>query len=532
MIFNSYEFLVFFAAITSLFWFSKQVGENSSKFVLVFGSLFFYGWWKFEFLFLLLFSVAGNFIWGNYLRKKIEAGNSTVIATSFGVIANLGLLGYFKYAGFFASSTNFLFNATLPVPDIILPLAISFFTFQQIAYLVDTGRGESPPHSLLDYALFVTFFPQLIAGPIVHHKEMLPQFAKTLSNRFSIADLNIGLAIFSFGLFKKVILADNIAPFADKLFDAAANGYAPTFLEAWGGALAYSLQIYFDFSGYSDMAIGIGRTFGIKLPLNFFSPYKSTSIIDFWRRWHITLSRFLRDHIYIPLGGSRRGRRRRHFNLLLTMLLGGLWHGAGWTFVVWGGIHGVLLSINHGWRYLFRHKSNGVPVVPNIVKTTISVGATFFVVVIAWVFFRATSFDAALEILEGMSGSNGVVVPAKYLAFVQLPEEIRSYLGITVIDSHLQYFEGLKEVLWLAAGFFTVWFLPNTFQVMRRYRPALDPSLVAKGKAGMGFDSKANFAARKFLWRPSLAWASGIAVILFVSLMNFGGISPFIYFQF
>ena len=266
-----------------------------------------------------------------------------------GIGLNLGLLAWFKYANFLAASINNLAGTSLSFGDIVLPLAISFFTFQQIAFLVDAYRGLADEPNIGRYGLFVTFFPQLIAGPIVHHAEILPQYAQRDSIRLKADNLSIGLTIFAVGLFKKVVFADSMGAYADTVFQAAALGDTVSFVSAWAAAAAFSLEIYFDFSGYTDMAIGIARMFGVRLPLNFDSPYKSTSIIDFWRRWHITLSRFLRDYLYYPLGGNRNGTGRRYGNLMVVMLLGGLWHGAAWTFVFWGALHGLFrVRVSYG----------------------------------------------------------------------------------------------------------------------------------------------------------------------------------------
>lgn len=305
-------------------------------------------------------------------------------------------------------NVNYVFYLGFNYTNIILPLAISFFTFQQIAYLVDAYRGEAREYSFLHYSLFVTFFPQLIAGPIVHHKEMLPQFAKNSTYKFHFSNFNIGLTIFIIGLFKKVVLADSIAIYSTPVFASADAGNNITFFEAWGGAIAYSLQLYFDFSGYADMAIGLAKMFGINLPLNFNSPYKSVNIIEFWRRWHMTLSRFLKDYLYISLGGNRKG--SKNLNLLLTMLLGGLWHGASYNFVIWGGLHGIFLIVNHGWQQ-FRHKVlNHDLKKSSKAGTLFSIGFTFLSVTVAWVFFRAESLQGALLIIEGMAGVNGAIL--------------------------------------------------------------------------------------------------------------------------
>ena len=304
MLFNSIEFILFFLPITLIIFFTIGILEYQRLAVLwlVSASLFFYGWWNPSYLWLLIFSMVFNYRMGVFL----SAGKKSKALLAAGIAVNLGFMAYFKYTNFIVDNINLLVGGSYNVSYIILPLAISFFTFQQIAYLVDAYRNETREYSFLHYSLFVTFFPQLIAGPIVHHKEMLPQFEKRATYSLNLLNINKGLTIFIIGLFKKVVLADSIADYATPVFDAADAGLTISFFEAWGGAFAYSLQLYFDFSGYADMAIGIAFLFGISLPLNFSSPYKSKSIIDFWRRWHMTLSRFLKDYLYIPLGGSRK----------------------------------------------------------------------------------------------------------------------------------------------------------------------------------------------------------------------------------
>jgi len=357
MLFNSYQFIFLFLPVTLLVFF--LIGNKGHHRIalswLVGASLFFYAWWNPAYLGLLLFSLLFNYACGVALSNKSEqAQNSNRLLLFAGVAINLLLLGYYKYANFFIDNINAFSESNWHLNTIILPLAISFFTFQQVAYLVDAYRGETKEYNFLHYALFVTFFPQLIAGPIVHHKEMLPQFAKEETYRLNKQHLAIGLTIFIIGLFKKVVIADTFAGYATPIFLGAESGETLTFFQAWEGAIAYTLQLYFDFSGYSDMAIGLARMFGIKLPLNFNAPYQACNIIDFWRRWHITLSRFLRDYLYFSLGGNRKGEFRRYINLFLTMLLGGLWHGAGWTYIAWGGLHGSYLVINHIWQKIWR----------------------------------------------------------------------------------------------------------------------------------------------------------------------------------
>ncbi|HEX5006788.1 MAG TPA: MBOAT family protein, partial [Hyphomonadaceae bacterium] len=320
------------------------------------------------------------------------------------ITVDLGLLAYFKYANFFMGTVKTLTGWGPGPLDVILPIGISFYTFTQIAYLVDSYKGEVRERSFSSYVLFVTFFPHLIAGPVLHHKEMMPQFANPETYRFNWLKITLGALLFAIGLWKKVVFADTVAPWANDVFNAADQGANPEFWTAWGGALAYTLQIYFDFSGYSDMAVGLGLMFGITLPINFNSPYRSLSIVDFWRRWHMTLSRFLRDYLYIPLGGNRHGDVARYRNLFLTMLLGGLWHGASWLFVAWGALHGLYLIVAHLWSGagLKLRTFVGERAAPFAGWTL-----TLLAVIVAWVFFRATTLGGANNILAGMSGMNG-----------------------------------------------------------------------------------------------------------------------------
>ena len=349
-------------------------------------SIFFYGWWNPAFLPLLGVSIVFNYGMGRLLGSPRRSRGLLVLA----IAANLGALAYFKYANLFLSSFASLTGIAAPVLDVLLPIGISFYTFTQIAYLVDTYKAGRAEKSFSAYVLFVTFFPHLIAGPVLHHSEMMPQFLRD-QRRVPSALILEGLLLFACGLAKKVLIADSVAPAANRVF-MFAEGNTLGMLDSWFGALAYTVQIYFDFSGYSDMAIGLGLLFGIRLPLNFNSPYQSTSIVDFWRRWHMTLSRFLRDYLYVPLGGNRHGPTRRQVNLMLTMLLGGLWHGAAWTFVAWGGLHGMYLQINHAWRAM------RLPALPKPIAWAL----TFLAVVVAWTVFRAESFGGFLRMLEGM----------------------------------------------------------------------------------------------------------------------------------
>lgn len=470
MLFNSWEFIFLFLPLTLAVFFQIQ-GRGYHRVAiawLVLASLFFYGWWNPYYLKLIIFSILFNYLTGVYLSREGKRIYRQLVLI-FGLAVNLALIGYFKYANFFVSSVNDLVGTNFTLNKIILPLAISFFTFQQITYLVDSYRGETKDYSFLNYCLFVTFFPQLIAGPIVHHQEVMPQFADRATYRFERENLAVGLTIFCLGLFKKVVFADTIAGYATPVFNAAAQDVSVTLFSAWGGALAYSLQLYFDFSGYSDMAIGAARMFGIKLPLNFNSPYKATSIIDFWRRWHITLSRFLRDYLYIPLGGSRQGKLRRNINLMITMLLGGLWHGAGWTFILWGGLHGIYLVINHQWHSLQKFFGQN-PYKLSWWRQALGVLVTFIAVVVGWVLFRAENLNAALVMLEGMSGKHGISLPAE-LAGLSSLQTYFANIGVVISferDSDLTITYLLSGLLLAIA-----WFTPNTQQWLAKYQPAL-----------------------------------------------------------
>src|SRR3954453_7996102 len=395
MLFSSYAFLFqFLPAVALGFAAARRWTPRCGILVLAFASLIFYGAWKPVYLLLLLASIGLNF----WLGLKMEDLARRRGIGTLGVALNLAALCYFKYTNFLFDSFTALTGAPLPLLNVMLPLGISFFTFQQIAYLVDVMRGARVVIDIVSYTLFVSFFPHLIAGPLVHHAEMIPQFKRGRSGRSAVLAAR-GLAMFAAGLFKKVVIADNLAQFVTPVFAHLDAGGGVTTPWAWLATLAYTLQIYFDFSGYSDMAVGLALMFGIRLPVNFRSPYKAASIIEFWRRWHITLSRFLRDYLYIPLGGNRLGESRRYVNLLLTMLLGGLWHGAAWNFVIWGGLHGLYLCINHLW-----HRRRGDGGQASMPAKALCWAVTFFAVVIAWVFFRAKTAAGAWQMLGSLFG--------------------------------------------------------------------------------------------------------------------------------
>jgi alginate O-acetyltransferase complex protein AlgI len=401
MLFNSYPFIFLFLPVALFGYFALgRLGNLAPVIWLALASLAFYAVSNWQFVALLLASIAFNYVIGWLLIVRRLRGGPRFAALAAGVAGDLLVLGYFKYAGFLAANLNAIFSTGLSV-NVLLPVGISFYTFTQIAFLVDAYRGNVARYALPHYALFVTYFPHLIAGPILHHKDMIPQFEAAESKSPNPHLILCGLMIFAIGLFKKTGLADGIQPLVALAFGPA----APSFDQAWIGALAYTFQLYFDFSGYSDMAIGISLMFGIFLPLNFNSPYKATSIIDFWRRWHMTLSQFLRDYLYIPLGGNRHGRLLRYVNLMITMVLGGLWHGAAWTFVAWGALHGVYLCINHAWNHF------GPAIAPRFARA-VDIAAfvlTFLAVVVAWVFFRANDMTSALYILSKMADPSQII---------------------------------------------------------------------------------------------------------------------------
>ena len=485
MLFNSHVFLFAFLPIVLVVagLLARWGRADRVPIWLLAASLFFYAHWDRELLVLLLGSIAFNWAVGLAVTSPVADLRQRRLLLGLGVAANLLLLAQCKYARFFTQAVNQATGSDLPLPAVILPLAISFFTFQQIAFLVDAFRGEAGRPRLQDYTLFVCFFPQLVAGPIVTHRELLPQLRRRDLGP-TASRLAPGLTLFLAGLVKKVLIADVLAPQADPIFAAAAAGEAVSSLDAWGAALAYTFQLYFDFSGYSDMAIGLALMVGITLPWNFDSPYKAESIIDFWRRWHMTLSRFLRNYLYIPLGGSRRGAARRYRNLMLTMLLGGLWHGAGWNFVLWGGLHGSYLMLNHGWRALRARRgwadADGCPAP---LRRFAARALTFLAVLVAWVFFRAETPEAAAGMLTAMAG-----------------------LGAGAEAS-------LSADTWaaLAALLASVWLLPNSQQ-------------------WLGLDRGAPSAW--LAWRPNAGWACALGLAALAAVLSLFENTEFIYFRF
>ena len=422
---------------------------------LTMASLFFYGFWRAEYLVLICVSILVNWLFGIWIRRRLDHSK---VPLFLGIIFNLLFIGFFKYFDFLLGNVNAVTGANFNSWDIILPLGISFFTFQQIAYLVDTSKGLTNTTSLLEYSFFVSFFPQLIAGPIVHHRHILPAVRSGRAFLIDSEGVLKGLHAFSTGFAKKVIIADSLAIAASGIFDSADAGHAISTHDAILGTLSYTFQIYFDFSGYTDMAIGLGLMFGVKLPKNFDSPYKATSVIDFWRRWHITLSEFLRDYVYIPLGGNRKGLRRRHFNLLTTMFIGGLWHGASWPFVCWGALHGVFLIINHGVRRIIPSREGaGTPVVVSILGFV----TTFTFVSLAWVPFRAVTWSGMMRVYEGIFPFLGQdpVDPAR----VFNPDLAKYPVEFTVESMNLTAWA------WVCTAGMIAFLLPNTWTLLERF---------------------------------------------------------------
>jgi D-alanyl-lipoteichoic acid acyltransferase DltB (MBOAT superfamily) len=485
MLFTSPEFVFAFLPLTFLgFWLLSAINQTAAIVWVTAASLYFYAFWEVSYLWLLVPSIGLNYLAGVAIGRL--GGRRRWLMAAAAIVGNLGVLAYFKYTAFLMVNASWALGLELDVPSIALPLGVSFITFQKIAYIVDVYQGKVRYQEPLRFALFVSFFPQLIAGPIAHHGEILPQLRERLGVQAS--NVAAGMSLFAVGLFKKVIVADGVAGIADAGFRATAAGGHLTFEAGWASALAYTCQIYFDFSGYSDMACGLGLMFGIRLPVNFMSPYKAASIIDFWRRWHITLSRFLRDYLYIPLGGNRKGAGRRWLNLWITMTLGGLWHGAGWTFVIWGAYHGTLLMLNHAFRSIVP-----APTRPSPVRSAASVLVTFVAVAFGWVMFRAESVSSALLMMKSMLAIGSTTAPATVML-------------------------GWTEWVQISVAVAAVWLLPNSMQIFRSVTPALgDIPPLRPAWAG---------------WRPSAAWAVAMACAVAMTMLPNRAPLAFLYFQF
>jgi alginate O-acetyltransferase complex protein AlgI len=490
MLFNSFDFIFLFLPVT-LAAFAAAVRLHSCSvavLVLLVASYVFYGYGDHFAVLLLAGSTAFNYVIGQAIARgtRRREGRLSRLLLGIGVCGDIALLAYFKYASFLVTNLDQLTGAQWPIPMIALPIGISFYTFTQIAFLVDTFCGRSATLRATDYSLFVAYFPHLVAGPIIHHAQTIPQFQRMARDAWDATDVAVGLSILTIGLFKKLVIADSVAPFADAVFGRA-EVEPVAMIDSWVGAFAYSFQIYFDFSGYSDMAVGLSLLFGVRLPLNFASPYKATSIVEFWSRWHMSLSQFLRDYLYIPLGGNRKGQARRYVNLMTTMLLGGLWHGAGWTFVIWGGLHGLYLVANHLLRTARPIRSPRSPGWTSCLKRV----AVFFAVTIAWVFFRADSIATAFAMLGAMSGIRG--------------------FGTT----------DFVALSWLAVCFIVVWTLPNTYQIFARFRPTLP---VRREIAGA--------EPRLLVWRPNAVGAVATGAVFACCVLTINKFSPFLYFRF
>jgi alginate O-acetyltransferase complex protein AlgI len=474
LLFNSYGFLLLFFPLVLLAYaiFGKVWRSPAVVFVVV--SFGFYALWNLAHLALLVGSITANYALGAMLQSVMRVNRLRLanILTASGIVLNLGVLGIFKYSYFIVDNMNMLFDAGYTIRTIILPLGISFFTFEQIGFIVDIRRGASYRLDPLFYTVFVSFFPRLVAGPILRYNEIAPQLDRDSPPRDWVADMAVGLTIFAVGLVKKSFLADGIATYVAAPFDAALAGRGPDLFLAWGGALAYTCQLYFDFSGYSDMAIGAARCLGMQLPQNFNSPYKAVNIVDFWRRWHMTLSRFLRDYVYISLGGNRCGKTRRYLNLMVTMLLGGFWHGANWTFIVWGGLHGIYLVVNHAWSAIIERSGWQFGRTSSAVGCFAGGALTFLAAVIAWVFFRAPSLHGALTMIAAMAGANGAELPAGLAWYLRPVSPILDMLRIrTGWGSGTEF---VYTWLWcgalLAIGFLT----PNSCELTQRMVAVLE----------------------------------------------------------
>jgi alginate O-acetyltransferase complex protein AlgI len=544
MLFSSYEFVFAFLPVTVLVFF--LLGTRSREWALawvILASFFFYAWWRPVNVLIIAPSIIVNFVLARLLQRlgsdKARAGLARTVLF-VGIVFNLAFLGYFKYVNFFGNVINDVAGTHFFITTVILPLGISFITFQKIAFLIDVHARRIDSFTLKDYCLFVLFFPQLIAGPIVHFREIMPQLRK-VTCRFDKEDVCVGLTLFLFGLFKKVVLADGVAAHVTPIYEAAGAGGGISLLPAWIAAIGFTLQIYFDFSGYTDMALGLARLFGVRLPPNFDSPLKASSMIDFWLRWHMTLTRFLTAYLYNPLVlwltrrrlarglGVLGGRNARdggaYFHLLagptlLTMFLSGLWHGAGYGFLIWGLLHGVYLSINHGWRLVGPQLWSSKEGYARLMRP-VGFMLTFPAVVFSMVFFRSPSVAVAADIAKGMFGLNGV----------HFPEQIHQRLGslgslLQPLASSSAVAAGPEYVLaipWIVGMLFIALALPNSLEIMSRYEPALG----VKPRA-----AEASWFARAPRWRPTLSWAICMSALAVTAVLSMGGKSEFLYWQF
>ncbi len=504
MLFNSYEFIFLFLPLAlSAHFVAARWGVTAALLTTTVSSLFFYAWWNPPFVLLPATSIALNF----WLAKEILAAPPTMRKwlTFVGVTANLLVLGYFKYFDFLLS----VFEQRSPGnPDV--PLALSFTTFVQVAFLVELSRRPSDI-ALPKYAMFVSFFPHLIAGPIVRWTELGPQLADKSRYRLDWNNLAPGFTIFCLGIAKKILIADQLAPHVARVFDAAASGQSVTAIAAWGASIAYSLQLYFDFSGYSDMAVGLGLLFNLRLPINFAAPLRSTSIIDLWRRWHISLSRFLRDFVYVPLGGGKVGGWRRNANLFVTMLIGGLWHGANWTFIAWGAFHGALLIANHGWRSLRGERQ------PTMSSALLGWLLTFLAFAVGMTLFRAANIATAAAMLQAMAGFGAGASDAPFDPSADFSLLRGGYLSETFARMWLGPQWSVAATLATALALGVVLLVPDTMELVG-YRENEPHS-----------DWRRNWS---IVWRPNLFWLAATLTLFGIVFARLSQFTEFLYYQF
>lgn len=477
MLFNSFEFILFFTPIVfcGYFFLNKRKLTTLSRWWLLCASLFFYGWWNVFYMPLIISSVVFNFtITQAMIKNRLHDKPIVplVYLLQLGLIFNIGFLAYFKYMDFFLYNVNLGLGTHFNLLNLALPLAISFYTLQQIAFIIDSYEGLVEEKNFLDYALFVTFFPQLIAGPIVHHSEVMPQFANTKNKLLNMSNVNKGLFIFSIGLFKKVILADTFSTWVTPGFDHATT---LTFFEAWATSLSYTFQIYFDFSGYTDMAIGAALLFNIKLPQNFNSPYMAVNIVDFWKRWHITLTNFITTYVYTPLLRmfERINFSRMMIGILGAFLISGLWHGASWTFVLWGLMHGLGIVVFHCWKKFIKIKFH--PFVSWLL--------TFNFINVTFIVFRATEVGDIFKILKGMLGFNGVTLPVNLTDWFGMLTGI----GVTFDAAWLSGINGSSFTwLWLILGAGLCLFTKNSGQNLILFKPGYKTAFITIGSLSLG----------------------------------------------
>jgi alginate O-acetyltransferase complex protein AlgI len=545
MLFNSYEFIFAFLPITLLGFFSLGLFSRTAALQwIIFASLAFYALWRPINVLIIAPSIVINFGLARWLQRlglDDKRTRTARLVLLLGIAFNIAFLGYFKYIDFGRGAINDIFGTNLVLTHVVLPLGISFITFQKIAFLIDVHAGRVRSFTLQDYSLFVLFFPQLIAGPIVHYREMMPQF-HSAPCRFDKQNFAVGLTLLSFGLFKKVVLADHLATVVSPIYSHAASGGETSLLLAWAAAVGFTLQIYFDFSGYTDMALGIARFFGVRLPPNFNSPLKASSIIDFWLRWHMTLTRFLTAYIYNPLTLwlTRRRLSKGHlglsghkttvgaffyllmFPLLLTMFISGLWHGAGYGFIIWGVLHGFYLTINHAWRLIRPRLWSDKQSYERFIRPLGGL-ITFISVAVAMILFRSPTLTSAIDLMSGLVAQNGVALPQAIYEHLGPLAGWLHRAGVASVAPELwsgEEFRGM--VMWILVSLLIALVLPNTLQILARYEPALGvkPQTVEFGGRSISE------------WSASLPWAISVSIVAAMAVLSLGGPSEFLYWQF